>query len=145
MKKNLYLVGVDGSEWSDRAADAAVRLAGDTGAEVVFMHVVAWSEYAPYTVQGVVVDPPPMSEQEEAIEHKLLDPLLKKHGESGVKISCECVSGDPREEIHNKAKELHARMIFVGRRGRSRIADLILGSVAEKLAHSAGSMVVLVP
>ncbi|MEX0300669.1 MAG: universal stress protein, partial [Kordiimonas sp.] len=42
-------------------------------------------------------------------------------------------------------KETKANLIFVGRRGRSRIADLVLGSVANSLAHTVGKPIVLVP
>jgi nucleotide-binding universal stress UspA family protein len=36
-------------------------------------------------------------------------------------------------------------MLFVGRQGRSQIVDLLLGSVANKLAHHVGIPIVLVP
>ena len=124
-----------------------MNLAKETGAEVMLMHVVSWSDYAPYTMEGVVLSspPPPMEDQEAAKAKAVLEPLKEKFDDSGVKVTIKCLSGDPREELHNMAKDLHAKMIFVGRRGRSRLADLVLGSVADSLAHTAGSMIVLVP
>ena len=44
-----------------------------------------------------------------------------------------------------RQKKKKASMVVVGRRGRSSIADLVLGSVANSLAHTLGVPVVLVP
>ena len=40
MKKLLYLVGIDGSEWSVRATQKAVSIAKDTGASVKLLYVM---------------------------------------------------------------------------------------------------------
>ena len=84
------------------------------------------------------------SEERDAIA-RILTPLLKKHGDSGVDIASELLWGDAVVTILEQVKEQHANMLFVGRQGRSRIADILLGSVANKLAHRVGVPIVLVP
>lgn len=60
-------------------------------------------------------------------------------------LTAELIWGDPVDEINEHVKKTHANMLFVGRQGRSRIVDMLLGSVANKLAHTVGIPIVLVP
>ena len=145
MSRNIYLVGVDGSEWSERATERAVNLAADTGAEVHLMYVIQWSAYQPLSVNELSTRPIEKKEEARFAEEEVLKPLMDKFAESGVSMQSSYDWGHPSEVIHEAAKKEHARMIFVGRRGRSRMADLLLGSVANRLAHHAGVPVVLVP
>ncbi len=75
----------------------------------------------------------------------MITPLTEKLTASGVKFEFELTWGDPVEVLSDSVKNEHAHFLFVGRRGRSRIADLVLGSVANKLAHYVGIPIVLVP
>lgn len=134
MSKITYLVAVDGSEYGERAAERAINLAKQTGAEVCFITVITMD--AP-TIDGKTV--------EKIEQDNVLHPLVKLYENSGVTIKTELHWGDPAEIIHNRAKKHHANMIFVGRRGRSRLADLVMGSVANALAHNEGIPIVLVP
>jgi nucleotide-binding universal stress UspA family protein len=146
MKKLDYLVAVDGSEWSDRAAGRAISIAKDTGATVHFLTVLQWSQFHPLYVKGISPPPPKdKSKEEENFYEKILEPLEKRFADSGVDIETKVLWGHPAEEINNQAKEEKASMIFAGRRGRSIVGGVFLGSVANSLAHSAGVPIVLVP
>jgi nucleotide-binding universal stress UspA family protein len=145
MRKRVYLVAVDGSEWSDRAADRAIDLAQQSDAEVHFITAVQWSKYQPLYVADFSAPPQDTSEQEEMERKNILAPLESRFADSGVEIKTDLFWGHPVEVIKEQAKKTHANMIFVGRRGRSKVADLLLGSVANSLAHTAGVPVVLVP
>ncbi|VAW05731.1 hypothetical protein MNBD_ALPHA01-2039 [hydrothermal vent metagenome] len=145
MGKIVYLVAVDGSEWSDRAAERAVSLARKTDAEVDFVTVAQWSKYQPMYVADFSAPPLDVSEQEALERENILDPLKARYADSGVKIAYDLYWGHPAEVLKEQAKVKRANMIFVGRRGRSKVADLLLGSVANSLAHTSGIPVVLVP
>ena len=145
MRKLIYIVAVDGSEWSDRAADRAIDLAQKTKAEVHFITAAQWSKYQPLYVADFSAPPQDTKEQEELERKNILAPLESRLSESGVKMTFSLFWGHPTEIIKQQAKECHANMIFVGRRGRSKVADLLLGSVANSLAHTAGIPIVLVP
>ncbi len=145
MGRLVYLVAVDGSEWSDRAAGRAISLAQKTGAEVHFVTAVQWANYQPLYVTEFSAPPEDTTTQEAMEREKILDPLMARFDDSGVKIKAELFWGHPTEVIKEQVKEKRANMIFVGRRGRSKIADLLLGSVANSLAHTAGVPIVLVP
>ncbi|WP_448563401.1 universal stress protein [Thalassotalea ganghwensis] len=145
MSKLVYLVGIDGTEWSERATERAVNLAKDTGASVKLVYVLQTPNIHPYAIEGIV--PPPFDDKQEekfAQEH-VIAPLMKKFADDGVKLESQLSWGDPVDVIHKLEKQEHANMVFLGRRGRSTIGDLLLGSVANKLAHHCGVPIVLVP
>jgi len=144
-KQQLYLVAVDGSEWGNRAADQAIRLASQTGARVRLITVIPWSGFQPMTLDEMAHRPVEKQEEENIAKDDVLGPIMKKHADSSVDISNEFHWGHPVQVIHEMAKREKANYVFVGRRGRSRIADLVLGSVANSLAHTLGVPVVLVP
>ncbi|HEC01283.1 MAG: universal stress protein [Alphaproteobacteria bacterium] len=145
MANLVYLVGVDGSEWSDRAAERAIALAQKTGAEVHFITAVQWSKYQPLYVADFSPPPQDTSEQEKWERKEVLEPLEERYGESGVPIKTSLFWGHPADIIKEQAKKIPANMIFVGRKGRSKVASIFLGSVANSLAHTAGVPIVLVP
>lgn len=144
-KQKLYVVAVDGSEWGERAAERAVNLASETGARVKLVTVIPWSGYQPISIEELAHRPVARHEEELHAKNDILQPLQDKNSDKGVDISTHFDWGDPVQIIRDIAKAEHANMVFVGRRGRSRISDLILGSVANSLAHSLGVPIVLVP
>lgn len=55
------------------------------------------------------------------------------------------LDGDPRRAIIEEAKREHADLIVIGKRGRNRIQEFLLGSTAEAIARDAHCPVLLVP
>lgn len=145
MKKPLYLVAVDGSEWSVRAVERAVNLAGQTQATVTLLTVKDWSYLQPMILEGAAPKILDQATEESNARATVLAPLVEKYADSGVEISTELLWGDPAVVIREQIKALHANMVFIGRQGRSRLANILLGSVANKVAHQAGIPIVLVP
>ena len=145
MKKPLYLVAVDGSQWSLRAVERAIDLASKTGAKVMLLMVKDWSYLQPVLLEGtspIIVD---QTAEENDTRAKVLVPLVEKYHNVNVEISTDLIWGDPTTVIKAQIKALHVNMLFVGRQGRSQIVDILLGSVANKLAHHVGIPIVLVP
>lgn len=145
MSKPLYIVAVDGSEWSNRAAARAINLAEETNANIKLITVMDWSFIHPIAMEG---SRPPIIDkdaEEQATIERILVPLAEQYKERDINITYELLWGDPVTAILDHLKLMHANMIFVGRQGRSRIVDLLVGSVANKLAHRVGIPIVLVP
>ncbi len=145
MTKPLYLVAVDGSDWGRRAAEWAIHLAEKTHAKVKLVTVLDWSYLQPMIVAGVAPPVLDRAKEELNITAKVLTPLVDKYKHLEVSISTELLWGDPFDVIKEQVKESHAVMLFVGRQGRSRVVDILLGSVANKLAHNVQVPIVLVP
>ncbi|MDR9438308.1 MAG: universal stress protein, partial [Halomonas sp.] len=55
------------------------------------------------------------------------------------------LDGDPRHVIIEEAKCEHADLIVIGKRGRNRIQEFLLGSTAEAIARDAHCPVLVVP
>ena len=144
-KKNTYIVAVDGSEFGVRAAQKAVTIAEKTGAKVVLVSVIPWSGFTPLTVEQIASRPLDKSDEENHVKNDVFAPIVAEHEGKGVDIEAVLAWGHAVDEIHNLVKERKASMIFMGRRGRSRVADLVLGSVANAVAHKAGVPICLVP
>lgn len=145
MSKHLYIVGIDGSEYSERAVERAIHLAEKSGDRVKLIYALTWSRIQPFMHKGIA---PPMrtKEEEESIaEEEVIQPLLEKYKHLNVQLSSELIWGEPVEILQKRVKGEHANMLFLGRRGRSTFVDVLVGSVANKLAHRVGIPIVLVP
>ncbi len=143
------LVAVDGSDHARRAVEFAADLAACFRSGVTVLHVVE-------DVSGMV---PPEFEAYARIEHVrvtheqvLLDAgqrivsdaekTLRDRGVSGVEQVVEI--GRPAFGIAEKARELDADMIVMGRRGLGNLASLLQGSVTHKVMQLADTTVVTV-
>ncbi|GHE82528.1 universal stress protein [Thalassotalea profundi] len=145
MAKQLYVVGVDGSEWSKRAVERAIKLAEKTGADVSLVYISEDFNSNPLATRGVFQDGINHQKEEKNIIKNILEPIIKSTSLPSVNTHSVVLWGEPVEKLHQYVKAQKATMIFVGRRGRSRVVDLILGSVANKLAHYSSVPIVLVP
>ncbi len=144
-KSQTYLVALDGSEWSERAAQWAVNLAKSTGAKVHFFSVIPWSGFAPMSAPDLAYRPLEKAEEERHAREDILDAMVEKYKDTGVEFSTGYTWGNPVDEVRKEVKAQKIHMVFAGRRGRSKVLDMLMGSVSNSLAHSVGVPIVLVP
>lgn len=145
MSKQLYLVGIDGSECSNKAVKEAINIAEKTSAKVHLVYVMHWPPVTPITAGGVEPFVFNREDEEQRVEKQVIEPLMHLYAESKVELSRQILFGDPVDTLHEEVVNQQVDMVFVGRKGRSTIVDLILGSVANKLAHLIEVPIVLVP
>lgn len=146
MSNALYLVAIDGSEWGDRAVDMAVNLAEQTQAKLKIITVVDWSYLQqPMIMEGVSLPILDKEIEENNITARILTPIVVKYKSKDLEIDTELIWGNPCDEINQQVQDLNATMLFVGRHGSSRVVDILLGGVANKLAHMVNIPLVLVP
>ena len=125
------IVGVDGSEASVEAVRRAQGLAAALGAELE-----AWAcwdlpeEYEGFYIR-VGVD-----EIVRRTERNLAEAMTKAFGaELPQNVTPRIIRGSPRTALIDGSKE--ASMLVVGRRGKGRLAGLLLGSVSSAcVAHA---------
>lgn len=119
------ICGIDGSEDSLRAVDAALALAGPLEAPLVLAHVVSDE-----------------SERRRG-ELVLAEAAVARH--LGTAVERVVLVGRPDEELARLAAERAASLLVVGSRGRGRLATAVLGSVALGLLERSPCPVLVVP
>lgn len=128
------LVPIDFSEHSKQALDFVVEHAGELGVEtVVLLHV----HYPP--VVAIPIDggmSTVAAAQATAEDHELLKQELFKEaaGLSSPTLTVKTlvVTGTPAETICDLAERERIDLIVMGTRGRTGLAHVVLGSVAER-------------
>ena len=128
------LLPSDFSELSSAATKYACALADQFNAELHMLHVhesVVIPEYA----MGIDWDKLTQDAKKDADARmdKLLDPAWAE-GKTIIKAT---LSGPPFLEIIRYAKELEIDLIVIATHGRSGVAHMLIGSVAERVVRKA--------
>lgn len=134
------LVTTDFSECAEAGIAEAERIAAETGAELVLLHVVD-SDVPP----GVGASTEEDIEQDRR-EHAgdSLEKLIAKRARRVTAKPIVAV-GDAAEKINLVAGDESADLIVLCSHGRSAIGRILLGSTAESVLHKARVPVLVVP
>jgi len=147
--KNLLLVAVDFTHFSEEALLFAANLAECTEAKLLVLHVIHDPAEAPgfYAQKGKKKKY--LSSMEEAA-NEMMDEFMKKMREAHpnlaplTKANQLLVIGTPVTRIIEIAKKKKAKMIFVGSHGRTGLSHLLVGSKAERVVQLSPIPVVVV-
>ncbi len=136
------LVPTDFSACSKQAAQEALTLARGFGGRVVFLHVldIRYIHPSTYGVDAILV-PPIKPEDLEPDWQEFLHELPVGGGLLWEKQTRE---GRAAQVIAETASEVGADVIVIGTHGRSGIAHMLLGSVAEQVLRTAPCSVLTV-
>jgi nucleotide-binding universal stress UspA family protein len=133
------LVGIDGSEGSERAVRWTAELAASLGARVVAVHV-----YEPLAHLGDT-ESLDFREMEDATEKRLRQEWVKPLVDGGVEIDASIHHGVPAEVLLDVAGQREVDLMVVGARGLGHLRSLALGSTSSKLIQSAPCPVTVIP
>jgi len=139
-KSNVVLAATDLSDPSLPAIRAAAAAARHRGAHLVVLSVVDWSGAAWMAAAGAPfgIAPTIASTDLQRESHRLLletlTSALKRIGAIG---ETRVIEGSPASSIVECANELNAELVVVGTHGRTGLARLALGSVAEAVIRTA--------
>lgn len=143
--KNI-LVAVDFSRLSDRAMDYALSFARGYDSTVIAVHVISPALYATPSTASMYggIDPLPyLDGVRRELKHRL-DELAGNAADSGVKCIPELVEGGISEQLRFIAEQRDVDLIVIGTHGAERWNRLVMGSVAESVAHNANCPVLTV-
>jgi nucleotide-binding universal stress UspA family protein len=141
-RQNAYfrklLVGYDGSPESEKAVDVAFSLAKSLDAEILIFAVARPPEPATSVELEAVID--------NAKEHfeEGFKKILEKARAHDLKVKTDMAVGHPSEQIIHRAEVDGVDLILLGRRGRSSISRMMLGSVSERALRYAHCPVMVV-
>jgi nucleotide-binding universal stress UspA family protein len=142
MTTQRFLVPTDFSEYANQALDYAIALASKLGARLSLLHVIQ-----PLPMAGVdmgVTLPYAYLEEAEAEITRSLEACLEHVTAAGLEGEMAVMHGVPFQEIVNTATQQHADLIIMGTHGRTGLAHIFLGSVAEKVVRLASCPVLIV-
>ena len=142
---DTFLVGVDGSEGAERAAEFAAKQAKDCNARLVVAYVIEWS---PYTFNTPEENEQRHKRREEEIsraESEVLQPIVASLTQGGTDAVGVVRHGHAAEVLSALAGEHNASQIFIGRRGLSKLKALLFGSVAGSLVQISPVPVTVIP
>ena len=138
------MVATDGSAGANRAIDTAAALAKSGGADLTIITV--GGNISGAELRKLADSAGDLSRTMEASADRILTLARKRALRIGVRnVALQTGWGDPAEIIIDAARRGKVDMLVVGRRGRSRLSGLLLGSVSQKLASLAPCVVVVVP
>lgn len=140
----MIIVAVDGSEQSQRATDLAATLARAHGSRLVLLTVVR----PPEGWWGVTGQPPSPEALSEALvegQQEVLRQAESRTNLQDVEYATTEELGDPTSVILAACDRESADLLVVGRRGAGLVERMVMGSVADRLAHHSPVPILIVP
>ncbi len=131
---DTIVVGVDGTDESLAALEAAAELAWEPGAALVVVHV----RHESWMASAAVMEPAAeqaMSGSLDAAEITAREQTAVVLGERNLAWRFAVARGDPATELIAAAHDHEASAIVVGGRSHGVVGGLVLGSVAQKLVR----------
>ena len=139
------VLAIDGSKFSEAAAQAVITQGRPESTEIQVLHVVEPpSRLVAREMGGYdrALDAVWETETKEAqaLVTKVADRLRSK----GLKVTTTVEQGDPQSKIIEAASKWRANLIVVGSHGRKGLEHFLLGSVSDAVARHAGCSVEIV-
>ena len=137
------VVGVDGSDNAGRAVVWCAGYASVEKAEVVavFANELPWhATDGPYALPSLMTD-----EERARVGALVADDWCKPLADAGVQFSVHLCDGNPARALMEVTRTENADLVVTGRRGRSALAEVILGSTTYHLVHRLEHPLVIVP
>jgi nucleotide-binding universal stress UspA family protein len=142
------LVTLDGSELAARALPEAERVAQLFDATLIVLRVVT-DEHTLHLVPETLVDQvaeytAQLREQQRQEVSAALDAVVAQLAARGVRAAAVVAAGEPAAAILETAGKAGADLIVMSTHGRTGLARLLYGSVAEQVLHAAPCPVLLI-
>jgi nucleotide-binding universal stress UspA family protein len=145
--RKKILVAIDGSPYSDKAAEEAVRMAAGNRSQfkskVFALLVVPNAQSSSYS-DFVPVKPLTETEQWEDLRKRIFYIVEKSAAEYDVPLEMIVEAGEPAEKLVEFAKQEGIDVIVIGSSGKGFLERRLKGSVSRRVAELAPCSVYLV-
>lgn len=136
-----YLLPVDNSKGSGTATQFLIDRATPDDTIYVLNVIQPVTELYSSDEYDPVIEESKLREAAQKIPESVAYELKEK----GLNAEWEILTGSPGEEICRLAGNLNTDVIVMGRRGRSSLMEMLLGSVSRYVVHHAPCPVTVVP
>jgi universal stress protein A len=135
------LLATDFSDGSDEALDRAIEMARPSQAEIEILHVIELAEEFPF---GTVYFDADYGSLYASVDLRLSERADRIRA-AGLSCTTKIREGSAAVEITQRGRDMGADVIVVGTHGRTGLAHVVLGSVAERVVRRAPCPVLTVP
>ena len=146
IKLNHVIAAVDGSELAEQSLGWAARIAKQTGATLTLLRAVepptplASADMAP-----AMVDFSTTMRQDQEDAEAYLSGLGQRLRDGGIKVETRALAGShPAQGILDFSLQHDVDLIIIATHGRTGVARLVLGSVADKVVRGSHTAVLLI-
>lgn len=133
------LVCFDGSEWSKKALNEAIKIAQKFGSQIMVLSIVPKVCFLEIGVDCATIEGIFKSEVEGNL--KRAEEILNEKGVRGETIILE---GNPADVIVDYAKDNGFDLIVMGSKGKDATERTLFGSVTQKVAANAAQSVLII-
>lgn len=138
------VAAVDGSPQSVAAAQKAVDIATLAGGSVTLVTVVRPPE-GWWGLEGAPPSPQALAAAVAAGQRQVLDQVVDSIQVGSVEITTLEEIGDPVSSVISICVREEADLLVIGRRGAGLVERMMIGSVADRLAHHSPCPLLIVP
>jgi nucleotide-binding universal stress UspA family protein len=132
--------------FTDKLATVLLPTDFSNSAEHAYEHVLSIADKLQKVILLHVLDRGDTEEKVKEAENEAetrLKEWEKKFTEKGVETSCLVIKGPPGQQIISTADQEGATLIAIARRGRGRLAGLLIGSTADQVIRRGSRPVLL--
>jgi nucleotide-binding universal stress UspA family protein len=139
------LVPLDGSELAERALEPALALAQAAGSEIILLNVPVLEHMLVPAPAGYGLLLPEQSVELSRIEaYNYLQSIRQSWSHPDIKVTAKVIEGDEAGVIVDTADDLEVDLIVMSTHGRTGLTRWVLGSITERVLHSAPCPVLVV-
>lgn len=137
------LAAVDFSAAAERAFERGVALAAKLDAELVLVH--AWNPTSWLAEPDLAEAGQTWLDSAREFAERQLETWAERGRQAGCRVRTRIELGVPSRVLADLALSLGVDLVVVGRRGRARLAHVIVGSVSERIVRLGACPVLVVP
>ncbi len=134
------VIAIDDAGSAGRALDRGLEMAEALRLPVRLVHVARIAQDHTAEVRSIDradIDRAAGGQPENELAAALLDRAMERAGQRQVEIEPVLLGGDPADALLRYLESCDRPMLVMGRRGQGRLADLLLGSVSDKVIRHA--------
>lgn len=137
------LLPTDGSEYANKAAEHAIWIAKESGAEIIALTVMETSTLIGLPADDLIIRIKEILEEEASNSLNKIKKLVEESGHD-IKLTLKTDEGSPADSILNTIEEEGIDLVVMGTSGKHGLDRFLLGSVTEKVVRSAKCPVLVV-
>ena len=140
---NTIIVAIDFSPVTRLLLQAAERVA-EVGTKVYLVHVAAPEpDFVGYSVGPQYIRDDRASELRE--EHRMMSTYKDELNQKGLDTEALLVGGETVDTLMGEIEKLKAELLIIGRRGHSKLFEVVIGSVCNDIMHKLPIPALVIP